>query len=257
MKIAVIGAGNLGSAIIEGLLSHGVVNPNNFYIIDKNPLHLNKFSTCQIFSDLKTCSTKFDVLILSLKPDVILSVVPTLLPFLHKDTILVSTAAGIEISTLSAAVPEKQPIVRTMLNIAASVGCSTVFYTPSNCSDTHNTLFIKLFSCLGLLLPIAEQLMAAGTALSGCGLAYVLRYIRATVTGGVEIGFSSPDALKIVLQTIKGAIELISNSSEKHVESLIDQITTPGGLTIKGLNKMEECGFNNSVIQGIKSGYKG
>ena len=95
--------------------------------------------------------------------------------------------------------------------------------------------------------------MVAGTALSSCGIAYVFRYIRACVEGGVEMGFYPKDAQEIVLQTIKGAAELLMKN-KSHPEQEIDKVTTPGGITIKGLNAMEEAGFTNAVIKGLKAG---
>ena len=98
----------------------------------------------------------------------------------------------------------------------------------------------------------AACMVSAAIAMS-CAIAYTMRYVRANVEGGVEMGFKAKDAKKIVLQTIKGAVELLQATGE-HPESAIDKVTTPGGCTIKGLNTMEQEGFTNAVIKGLLAG---
>ena len=97
-----------------------------------------------------------------------------------------------------------------------------------------------------------ERLFPAATAMS-CAIAYDMRYVRANVEGGVEMGFKAKDAQKIVLQTVKGAVELLQATGE-HPEAAIDKVTTPGGCTIKGLNTMEQGGFTSAVINGLLAG---
>ena len=107
-----------------------------------------------------------------------------------------------------------------------------------------------LFDSMGDTIFTDEAHLGSGTALASCGIAYALRYIRAASEGGVQLGFKADDATRIVAQTVKGAVSLLE-SSGKHPEQLIDQVTTPGGVTIKGLNAMEEAGFSNAVIKGL------
>jgi pyrroline-5-carboxylate reductase len=106
---------------------------------------------------------------------------------------------------------------------------------------------------MGSTLITEERLLAAGTTLASCGIAYAMRYVRAASEGGVEIGFKADDAKAIVLQTVKGAVELLQTNGN-HPEAEIDKVTTPGGVTIKGLNEMEHAGFSSAVIRGIKAG---
>jgi pyrroline-5-carboxylate reductase len=100
-----------------------------------------------------------------------------------------------------------------------------------------------------------ERLLGAGTTLASCGIAYAMRYVRAAVEGGVELGFKAKDSEKIVLQTVKGAVELLQATGE-HPEAAIDKVTTPGGVTIKGLNELDHSGFNSAVIRSLKAGLK-
>ena len=111
----------------------------------------------------------------------------------------------------------------------------------------------QLFGQVGQCILTEERLLAAGTTLASCGIAYAMRYVRASVEGGVEIGFRADDALQIVLQTVKGAVSLLQATGH-HPETEIDKVTTPGGVTIKGLNEMERAGFTSAVIRGLKAG---
>ena len=108
---------------------------------------------------------------------------------------------------------------------------------------------------LGVAVPIDEKLMDAATVLGACGIAYALRYIRANIQGGIEIGFDVRTANLIAAQTVKGAAELLIRSS-RHPEEEIDKVTTPKGCTIAGLNEMEHQGFSSSLIKGITVSYQ-
>ena len=131
------------------------------------------------------------------------------------------------------------------------------FFTfwPVNASEANTQTVVSIFDEMGHTLITDEQHLAAGTTLASCGIAYAMRYIRAASEGGVELGFKADDAKKIVMQTMKGAVELLE-ASGMHPEAAIDLVTTPGGVTIKGLNEMEHAGFTSAVIRGLKAGAK-
>ena len=127
------------------------------------------------------------------------------------------------------------------------------FLVPFNASASQIEKVRDIFDAMGETMIVEERLLPAATTLASCGLAYAMRYIRAAVEGGVEMGFYPKDAQKIVLQTVKGAVDLLQVTRE-HPEAAIDKVTTPGGVTIRGLNAMEEAGFTNAVIKGLKAG---
>jgi pyrroline-5-carboxylate reductase len=129
------------------------------------------------------------------------------------------------------------------------------FIVPIGASEQNIQTVVDIFNEMGNTLITDEQHLAAGTTLASCGIAYAMRYIRAASEGGVELGFKADDAKKIVMQTMKGAVELLE-ASGMHPEAAIDLVTTPGGVTIKGLNEMEHAGFTSSVIRGLKAGLK-
>ena len=109
-----------------------------------------------------------------------------------------------------------------------------------------------LFGKLGKTFLVSEQQIGAFMALSSCGIAYAFRYIRAAMEGGVEMGIYPEVAKQVVMQTLKGSVALLEKNNS-HPEVEIDKVTTPGGITIKGLNEMEAEGFTNSVIKGLKA----
>ena len=129
------------------------------------------------------------------------------------------------------------------------------FLVPVGATPEQTAQIRQLFDLVGQTIVTEERLLAAGTTLASCGIAYAMRYIRASVEGGVEIGFKAKDAEQIVLQTVKGAVELLQATGE-HPEAAIDKVTTPGGVTIRGLNEMEHAGFTSAVVRGLKAGLK-
>ena len=138
-------------------------------------------------------------------------------------------------------------------NTAIAVKASMTFIVPVGASTDEIRTVSRIFDELGESIITEERLLGAGTTLASCGIAYAMRYIRAASEGGVELGFRAADAQRIVQQTVKGAVDLLQ-ANDTHPEQEIDKVTTPGGLTIKGLNEMEHAGFTSAVVRGLKAG---
>lgn len=172
---------------------------------------------------------------------------------------LVIVAAGVKYDSITAWMSQDGKMIPTFLvipNIAIAQLQSMTFIVPTASAQPQQTEQVKaLFDSMGHTLLTDEQHLAAGTTLASCGIAYAMRYIRAASEGGVELGFKANDAKQIVMQTLRGAVELLE-SSGMHPEQAIDLVTTPGGVTIKGLNEMEHAGFTSAVIRGLKAGAK-
>ena len=132
---------------------------------------------------------------------------------------------------------------------------SMTFIVPISASKKDTQTIVDIYNEMGGTLITDEEHLPAGTTLASCGIAYAMRYIRAASEGGVELGFKADDAKKVVLQTLRGAIELLEETG-LHPEAAIDLVTTPQGVTIKGLNEMERAGFTSAVIRGLKAGMK-
>lgn len=263
MKIAIIGAGNMGGATARGLLNYGSVHADNLIIIDPNPEIIADFKKLGIdkcFTSLKDGSLNTfgaDFIILGVKPWYVESVMAELnavIDLSSSESTIISLAAGINLADLQSYAHGVNNCIRLIPNTAIEVGQSMSFmYTkmPNDCNKVR--AFKELFSQLGQIMDMTtESEFDAAMALASCGIAYAMRYIHAAAQGGVELGIKPSIGHRIVAQTLIGAATLLLKN-DQHPEVEIDKVTTPAGITIKGLNAMEQHGFSNAVIQGIKS----
>lgn len=256
-NIAIIGVGNMGSAIANGLLKSGFIPASNISAADRKESTLQKMKNSGVntFTNNLDTAKKADIVIVAVKPYHIESVINEIKPVLTTDKILISIVAGVGIGELAEMVGKEIPIFRVMPNTAIALQESLTCISSNGNTDPHKEYVIELFNKLGKTVVIREELMAAATVLSSCGIAYALRYIRAAMQGGIEIGFDAEMAQFITAQTVKGATELVLQSGN-HPEREIDKVTTPMGVTITGLNEMEHKGFSSSLIQGVLASYK-
>ena len=165
-----------------------------------------------------------------------------------------SVVTGGLISEIEENVKMKLAVFRAMPNTAIAIRESMTCLSFTNASSAQVNFVKNLFSSLGKVAMIDEKLMEAATVLGACGTAYAMRYIRANIQGGIEIGFDAATASLIAAQTVKGAAELLLQKGT-HPEQEIDKVTTPKGCTIAGLNEMEHQGFSSSLIKGIAVSY--
>lgn len=262
MKIAVIGTGNIGSSIARGLAQGNYFNASDITCTDMFETNLerikafnNEINTTQ---DNLAAVRESDIIVLAVKPWKMESTMNEICPALDFSRhIVVSIAAGITFEQLLSFIPRKYKTVhptlfRVMPNTAISVLSSMTFIASHNASQEQKDTILGIFKELGHAILIEEQLMSAATALASSGIAYAMRYMRASMEGGVEMGFYPQMAREIVLHTVKGAVDLlIANGTNPEAE--IDKVTTPGGITIKGLNEMEIAGFSAAVVRGLKA----
>ena len=239
----------MGGALAEGLLlSHQA----ELMVSDPVEAVLQRFaqSGASVTSDNRLAVAEAEAVIVVVKPwhvEQVLSGIDTS----GKTIILV--AAGITSEQLKSWTSPDADLWLAIPNIAASLQASMTFLVEVR--NTGKTDVKALFDMVGETILCDEQHLPAGTTLASCGIAYALRYIRAASEGGVELGFRAADAQRIVMQTVMGAAKLLE-STGLHAEQLIDQVTTPGGLTIRGLNEMEHAGFTSAVIRGLKASIK-
>ena len=252
-RIAIIGCGNLGLAILHGLLSDKNINPGNLTITRRNIDELIPFrdSGISVTSDNAEAIRKSEIIIVGLKPYTILDVLREVKDSINPDHhLVISLATGISLFELQNAANSNVPMFRAMPNTAADVGVSMTCIASKGIDGTAYATVKQVFDTIGTTIRIDEDLMNSATVLGACGIAYVLRFIRGMIQGGIEIGFDAATATKIVTQTVKGASELLIQRKE-HPEFEIDKVTTPRGCTIAGLNEMEHNGFSSALIKGI------
>ncbi|MBQ8969066.1 MAG: pyrroline-5-carboxylate reductase [Bacteroidaceae bacterium] len=256
-KIAIIGAGAMGGSIADGLLAQAAVPAANLIVSNHTPGRLERFvrSGAVLTTDNRKAVAQADVVILAVKPWLVESVLEDIRDLLTEEKILVSVAAGVSGVQLVQWCGGQCDVLIAIPNIAIAQGASMTFLTPVNASREHTDFVARMFDEMGKTCVCDENHLQAGMALASCGIAYALRYVRAASEGGVEMGFKANQAKEIVMQTLLGAVKLLE-ASGMHPEEAIDQVTTPGGITIRGLNVMEEAGFTNAVIKGLKASVK-
>ncbi|MFV0605716.1 MAG: pyrroline-5-carboxylate reductase [Niabella sp.] len=255
-QIAIIGGGNLGTAIAEGLVKSKFAKPENITITKRNTTTLKdwKVKGVNIISDNSMAVKNSQIVILAVKPYQVAAVIEGFKKHLTKKHLLISVITGVSITDLGEMVQKELPVFRAMPNTAIAIRESITCISHAKATEEQVAYVTNLFSNLGKVAMIDEKLMDAATVLGACGTAYAMRYIRANIQGGIEIGFDAKTASLIAAQTVKGAAELLLKNGS-HPEQEIDKVTTPKGCTIVGLNEMEHQGFSSSLIRGVITSY--
>ena len=251
MKIHIIGGGNLGVAIALGILKY--TKGNQVTVTKRNIETISYLQEkgIEISNNNAHNIQQSDIIVLTVKPYQVESVLKEISDKIQNKTII-SAVSGVSIQTIQNLVDDNNAVMRIMPNIAIQFGESATCISFEEKDKTEAQKVISLFQQLGTAPVIEEKLMDAATVLGACGTAYALRYIRASMQAGIEIGFDSQTALAIAAQTAKGAAKMLLEE-KVHPEQLIDRVTTPQGCTIVGLNEMEHQGFSSSLIKGIKT----
>lgn len=256
MKIAVIGAGEMGGAFVNGLLSSNIIKPENITVSNPHEGKLKPFAErgTSVTTDNKVAAAMADIVVLAVKPKVVKKVIDEIKEEMdYGKQAIVNMAANIKLEQLEAWMisgGDVPAICQAIPNIAIAKRKSMTFLTPNSKAAAHLKPIQSVFDELGMTMVVDEELLSAGTAMAGCGIALVLRFIRAASEAGVELGFHADKAKDVVMQTIEGAGALLADG--EHPEALIDKVTTPGGMTIKGLNALEDAAFTRAVIAGFK-----
>lgn len=252
-SLAIIGAGNLGTAIADGIVTSGLLESSQITLTRRSVDKLEKWTSAgfSCTRDNAAAVRERDIILIAVEPhalgDVIDEIQNELDPERH---LLISVMAGVTTESIRHRIRKDVPIVRTAPNTAVERNASMT--TLCSRSDHPEALEMarKLFEPIGETLIIDESMMAASTALCASGIAFFIRGIRAAALAGNRIGFSPEDAIRLAAQTALGAAKIVLES-DRHPEAEIDRVTTPGGCTIQGLNRMEADGFSSSMIEGI------
>ena len=258
MKITITGSGNIGSALVAGLLREGSINASDIFLTDILHEALSPFASQGIrtMQNNAEAAKDADIVVICVKPYLVCDVIKEILPSLNDDTLLVSFAAGMDFEVLQRFTGKRPlPLFRAIPNTAMTVCQSmTCISASNNTTSAQRDVVLDFFSRVGKTILIDESLMDVATVIASCGTAFALRYLRAATTAGVEAGFRPAVAQSLIAQTMLGAAVLVSESGN-HPEVEIDKVTTPEGITIKGLNEMENAGFSSAVMQGILAAY--
>jgi len=256
-KLAIIGTGNLGRALAIGLMDAGV-KPQNIITTRRHISGIQDLAEkgMVVTDDNLKAARESNIILLAVKPYNYKEVIEEIVPALGESgKILVSVVSGVGLNELKGNLPDFLPVFRAMPNTAADISESLTCISHSGEKQDAIDAVYEVFNAIGKTVEIDENLMDSATVLGACGIAYVMRFIRAMVQGGIEIGFDAQTASAIVQQTVKGAASLLQERNN-HPESEIDKVTTPKGCTIAGLNEMEHHGFSSALIKGLKASMK-
>lgn len=252
-RITIIGGGNIGLSLAKGLVKSGYCDAQSICITRRNlaSLEEEKAMGFQVSDQNKLAIAKADFIVLAILPQQIKKVMEEIYPVLKPNQTIISVASGVTCMDIKEVLGTEKVVIRAMPNTAIAIGQSMTCIATDEAPQDKLDEVSRIFESVGSVVVINEDLMTSATALCACGIAFFLRSIRAASQGGVEIGFHAHDALKMAIQTAKGAADLLLQM-QTHPESEIDKVTSPKGCTIAGLNEMEHNGFSSAFIKGIK-----
>ncbi len=259
-SVTIIGAGNMGSAIAGGLLKHSSCRITLANRSEERLLKSSKTlraitpengATLSTTTDLQKSVADAGLIILAVKPWAIDEVIEKIRPAVSEDAVVISVAAGISLNKLEEMLGAvRGGIVYMIPNTAILVGKGMTFAAVKDVEASKCDAINGLFSPITKLKFVDESKMQAGMALCSCGIAYVYRFIAAAAQAGVELGFSYDEAAEYFTATVAGAAAMIE-SSDLTLQQHINAVTTPGGITIRGLNALERNGFTSAVIDSL------
>ena len=256
MKIAIIGAGNLGISIAKGILhSNGATT---MYLTKRHPdsvRHFENYGNVTVSADNKEAVRQSDILIFAVQPGQCADILKEVKELLTEKHVIISTITGFSIQKIEAILGSDKFIIRSMPNTAISVGKSMTCICCNEQGKKRIELAEAIFNRMGHTMEIPEELMQAATVICASGIAYWMRLIRATTQGAIQLGFDAKEAQELAMHTCNGAAGLLIESGN-HPEEEIDKVTTPMGCTIQGLNEMEHQGLSSSLIRGIVVSYE-
>lgn len=252
MKIGFLGAGNMASAIIRGMVKNGFASSSICcYDIDQpKTFSLSRECGVGVCQTAEQLCEESQVLVLAIKPQMFATALPPLRALLQvQRPLVISIAAGKTLDNLAYCLGTELPLVRVMPNVAAKVGESvTAYCTNSLVTQSHVGVVYEIFESVGTVLPLSEEQFGIFSVLASCSPAYTLLYMNALATAGVRGGLPKATALEIVTQSVLGTAKLLQESDE-HPQVLLDSVCSPGGTTIEGVCALQRGGLESTVVE--------
>jgi pyrroline-5-carboxylate reductase len=257
LKIAVLGAGNIGGALLGGILKSHLAEPQDVVATDAREERRQELEKQWKIRVLPTDNRKAiagrDVVIIAVKPNVVPAVLDDLRGALRENQIVLTVAAGVPLSVYESVLGPKIPLFRAMPNIPVVVEeGATAFAGNSATTPEQRAIVEKIFGALGAVAFVEESQLDAVTALSGSGPAYVYMVIEALIDGGKKMGLSHDVATRLTVQTVLGAAKLV-RETKVHPAVLRDAVVTPGGTTIAAIHELEKHGLRSMLISAVET----
>ena len=252
--IAILGAGNMGSALMKGIIHAKLTPPKKIIASDVNLTKLQTLAAewkVRTTPDIKEAVREADILLLCVKPQTLSQVLEMVKESIRPNHLVISIVAGMRIAFIQQMLGMNLGIVRAMPNIAATVdeGAAAVAFGKHVTVDQQK-IATSIFEAVGEIVVVAEDQLDAVTGLSGSGPAYIYMVIEALIDGGVKMGLSRDISTKLAIQTVLGSAKL-AKSSGLHPAILRDQVTTPGGTTINAIHELESHGLRSMLIDAV------
>ncbi|MBS4173384.1 pyrroline-5-carboxylate reductase [Bacillus sp. FJAT-49736] len=260
MKITFIGAGSMAEAIIGGLVKNNVVEKHHIYVTNRSEesrlQYMRNQYGVQTTYNLHNLFHQTDIVVLAVKPKDAMEVLQKISSYLQQDTLLISVIAGVSLSSMENILNLEVPIIRAMPNTSAAIGKSATAIAKNKVVKEHHLNYaFTLFSSIGLTVMVDEEKLDAVTGLSGSGPAYIYYIVEAMENSAMEIGLETDMAKKLIVQTLLGAAEMLSQSSEK-AEKLRFAVTSPGGTTEAGIRMLDRHKVKDAFVDCIKEATK-
>jgi pyrroline-5-carboxylate reductase len=251
-KIGIIGAGNMGEAILRGLHQKGMAKGIVVSELRSDRRDaIKKTYGVETLSDNRAVASQVQVVILAVKPQELKGVLQEIAPALEPSTLLISIAAGASLGAIASILAKDVRLIRAMPNIAAlALESATALSPGAEVSAADLAQAREIFNAMGKTVIVSESLMDAVTGMSGSGPAYVSLFIEALADGGVRMGLPRKDALEMAIQTVLGTARLLTEQGE-HPAHLKDRVASPGGTTIAGIAALEAKGFRGAVMEAV------
>lgn len=258
MKIGFIGMGNMGYAMLKGILQ--VFSSNNVIFTDVNKDRCKKVSEetgVEYAESNAECANKAKYVILAVKPQYYPAVLKNIENVIREEHVVISIAPGITVDSLKSSLGLEKRIVRAMPNTPALLGCGMtgICYDDKVFTFEEKDVIDKIFSSFGRYKKVEERLMSAVTCVSGSSPAYVYMFIEALADGAVKYGIPRDMAYEMAAQAVMGSAKMVLETNE-HPAMLKDKVCSPGGTTIAGVSALEEFGFRNAIIKATDECYK-
>ena len=255
MKLGFIGCGKMATALAEGVLKAGVYTKDEIFVTDKFPSAVKKLVEKHGFhaaADNSALAAAADAVLLCVKPGDALEALRSAREQLS-GKLVISILAGITLEVLQEAACENVRVIRVMPNTPALIHKGAAAYSlGQSATDADAAIVEKIFSAVGIVFRVKEELLDAVTGLSGSGPAYIYVVIEALADAGVLMGLPRDLAQHLAAQTVSGAAEMVLQTG-LHPAQLKDQVTSPGGTTIAGLEALEAAGIRSAFLSGVRA----
>ena len=255
-ELGIIGVGNMGGAIVRGAIKSGLIAPKSIIIYERNKEKVRDILQRGVSyaSSEEELVSKSKRLLIAIRPQGFEELGNKIKDKLEKDTLIISIAAGVSIAAMKDIFGEDKKYIRVMSNTPATIGEGMTAISPEKGLDSESTDFaFNLFESVGKVIVLDESKIASFTGFVGCMPAYLFMLIESASDAAVSHGFSRAEIYQLMSQVMLGSAKLVQESG-KHPAELKDEVTSPGGSTIKGVLVLEKAGFRNAIIEAVHEG---